>query len=102
MSDPHSPTITLGANTVLAARCSPEVESVEIDGETVLYDCVRNAIHLLNPVATLLWEFLDGSSTLGEVSADLAAVFDRSESDVLAEVVDFARGLVASNLVMTR
>lgn len=101
MTDEFAHLDTLGAHSVLWARRSPAVEHVEIDGETVAYDCERNAIHLLNPVATLLWQCLDGSSALGEISADLAAAFERAETEVLTDVLGFARELLAAQLAVT-
>jgi coenzyme PQQ synthesis protein D (PqqD) len=75
------------------------LHTVELDGETVVYDETREALHLLDTTATVVWSLLDGSATLAEICADLAAAYDtdltRVQSDVLAMVGKLAdSGLV--------
>lgn len=57
------------------ARPRPSVIEVEIDGERVLYDTVTTWTWKLDPVGSLMWTLLDGTSSLDEIAEDLAAGF---------------------------
>lgn len=74
---------------------APAVVGVELDGEAVLYHDGFNTVHLLNSTATIIWNFLDGQTELGELSSDLAAVFSADSevvtNDVIEAVRDFGR-----------
>lgn len=78
---------------------SPVVETVEASGETVIYHCSRDALHLLDPIGTLLWKSLDGSTSLGEISDDLADVFEQPADQVLRDVTGFVAYLEQAHLV---
>lgn len=62
------------------------IHSVELDGELVLYDTAANRAVHLDPRATLIWQVLDGSVTVGELVEDLAAVFEVDETAIRADV----------------
>jgi len=81
-------------------RIRPTALSVEIDGEVVIYDEERAAVHKLNPSASVIFSSLDGSTTVGQLSAELAEAFglerDRMGHDVLVAVREFgAKNLLA-------
>lgn len=78
---------------------SPVVETVEAAGETVIYHCARDSLHLLDPLGTLLWLSLDGSTSVGEISDDLAEVFGRPPDQVLDDVTGFVAHLEQVHLV---
>ncbi|QNN52161.1 PqqD family protein [Nocardioides mesophilus] len=84
---------------VLRRHGTPIVEEVEVDGETVVYDSRSGSLHLLDPVGSLIWAALDGVTTLGEVSDELARVFGGRSSDVHADVTAFADRLLDLDLV---
>ena len=81
------------ADTVLRRHHSPRVEHVVLDGEAVVYDCERNAVHLLDPIGTLLWQLLDGHATIRQTSEELAEAFGRPNDEVLADLLGFAAHL---------
>ena len=89
----------LTPDTVLRRHGSPHVEQVEVDGETVVYNCEASSLHLLDAMATLVWTLLDGTTTLRETSEQLAAIFQRPADEVLAHVRDLAGELEAVALV---
>ena len=70
-----------------------EVVTVEIDGDAVVYDELKEMAHLLNPTAAIVWRLLDGETPLDELSADLAAVFGARLEEVLADVVALVQDL---------
>jgi hypothetical protein len=65
-----------------------DVDTVMLDGATVIHRAGH--VHTLDPVATLVWQCLDGRATVDEIAADLAPAFavpvDRARRDV-ADVV---------------
>jgi hypothetical protein len=75
------------------------VHTVELDGEAVLYDERRSRLHVLNPIATLVWSCFDGVSSLDAVIADLAAVFEVDATVVGADVLRLACSLGGEGLL---
>lgn len=89
----------LRATTVLRHRRPPGVEHVEVDGETVVYDCDHDALHVLDRVGSLVWSMLDGRRTVHEVGLRLAERFEASPDGVLRDVSVFAAELERIHLV---
>jgi hypothetical protein len=69
------------------------IAAEELDGQVVLYDVSTGGVHLLNPMASLLWSCFDGETTLDDVGADVADVFDQPRDTALDAVVGMAREL---------
>jgi hypothetical protein len=82
---PHWRVDQIGPDFVAQPR--REVVTVEIDGDAVVYDELRETTHLLNPTGAIVWRLLDGETRLDELSADLAEVFGVGVEEVLADVV---------------
>lgn len=82
-----------------APRRRPNVAAVELDGEAVLYDEDSGAMHLLDPIATIVWKCFDGSANLEDLSFELAAAFDADEDVILADVLALARQLGRQGLL---
>jgi len=82
---PHWRVDQIGPDFVAHPR--REVVTVEIDGDAVVYDELRETTHLLNPTGAIVWRLLDGETRLDELSADLAEVFGVGVEEVLADVV---------------
>lgn len=83
-----------------APRPRDDLAHVEIDGEAVIYDERSGAMHLLDPIATVVWGCLDGAVSLGQIARELADAFtadpSRVEGDVVAVVRSFGgQGLLA-------
>lgn len=79
--------------TDTTVRPHDDIASVEIDGESVLYDERSGALHHLDATATLVWGCLDGSDPLGDVAADLARAADAPVDVVERDVVALAHDL---------
>ncbi|HVE63503.1 MAG TPA: PqqD family protein [Mycobacteriales bacterium] len=69
------------------------VVAVELDGETVLYDEDAGALHLLDPIATVVWQCLDGEATLEQISVELAAAFEAPPEAVTGDVIELVTRL---------
>ncbi len=72
-------------------QSSPLVHAQYFDGEAVL--ALGDDLHLLNPVASLVWQCCDGASSAGEIAGDLAEVFGADpgmlQSDVEKAIGEF-------------
>ena len=59
----------------LVPQIPENVAWVEVDGEGVLYDEVRQKVHVLSPTATLVWSGIDGRTSLERIARDLSESF---------------------------
>ncbi|MGZ4801160.1 MAG: PqqD family peptide modification chaperone, partial [Acidimicrobiia bacterium] len=57
-------------------QARPDVAVVTLDGEAVIHR--RGQVHVLDPVATLVWRCADGEASVNEIAADLADAFAAS------------------------
>jgi hypothetical protein len=76
--------VTIGPDFV--PRHSPTTTFVLLDGEAVLFDDESGLLSALNPTATLLWQLCDGTATVGEIVADLAAGYDSNPCAIEPDV----------------
>lgn len=74
-------------------RPLPEVVTVAVDGDAIVYDERREMAHLLSPTGAIVWELLDGETPLSELAADLSEVFGTDEDEVLLDLVALVREL---------
>jgi hypothetical protein len=81
------------------ARGLERVTEVELDGETILYDEKTHELLVLNSSAALIWQVLDGTCSLRELSEDLAAAFRIDPGTVGADVLDTVRALGSHGLL---
>jgi PqqD family protein of HPr-rel-A system len=72
---------------------------VELDGEAVVFDPDSLDVHRLNPTATLIFRFLDGSSSVDELADDVAAAFDAPVDDVRAQLTELVQQLDETDLL---
>lgn len=75
------------------------VVPVRIDAELLIVDEPEAGLHHLDPVATALWDRLDGDRSLVEIAEDLAAAYGAPLSTVLADVTSLVETLRAQGLV---
>ncbi|MGI8875108.1 MAG: PqqD family protein [Egibacteraceae bacterium] len=88
-----------GIGPAFVPRPRPTVVGVELDGEAVLYSEHDGSLHLLDPVATAVWNVLDGEATLRELAGELADAFEAEPGVVERDVVELVRGLGARGLL---
>jgi len=53
----------------------PGVAAVPMEGEAVLYDDVTGALHLLEPVAAVVWAHLDGTRPMEQLASELSLAY---------------------------
>lgn len=96
---PASTDGTLDRTAVLHRIPSPDVEWVEIDGQVVAWNERTETLHLLDPTAGLVYQLLDGRSSLTEIVLDLAAAFENDLGQVERDVLRLASSLEDMALV---
>jgi hypothetical protein len=73
---------------------SAQVAYEILDGEGVLFHEGSSQVYVLNLTATMIWEALDGRSTIGEIVAEFQRLTGAPratiESDVLAALREFS------------
>jgi PqqD family protein of HPr-rel-A system len=84
-----------------APRPAPGVEAIELDDELVLFDPSTGALHALDPLASLIWRCLDGSTTVAELVADLSEGFATDEATLRHDVDGLLAVLVAIRVIET-
>lgn len=80
-------------------RTSPAVEAVPVADETVVYDCEHDVLHLLDPVASAIWDNLAEVTTVAELAGRLAESFDAPAPQVLRDVRAFVARLERIHLL---
>ena len=67
-------------------RARADLTVVELDGEAVIYDERSGELHHLNGSATLIFGLLDGTATVRELAADVAAAFGVPAGEVASQI----------------
>ena len=85
-------TVELREDTVLARR--QEVAWRLFEGEAILVFTAQDEICQLNPVASFIWEALDGKMDLRQVAVKLAQEFEVTEAEARRDALAFAAELL--------
>jgi hypothetical protein len=80
-------------------RARDDLTVVELDGEAVIYDEESHDLHHLNPTATIVFGLCDGTSTMKEMSVDIAEAFEVPVGEVEPEVRALIRRFRTSGLL---
>ncbi len=83
----------LEPGSVLRRLPSPHVEWVDVEGEIVAWNADTESLHLLDPIAAIVFQLLDGVTSLEQTSRELAEAFGRHLDLVRADVLSFATSL---------
>ena len=92
MSGSSSPS-SAQVDSQFVPRRRGDVICEELDGEAVIWDPCATSLYVLNPSATVVWNSIDGFTTVDSLARELGEVFgidnSRMELDVLQVVRDF-------------
>lgn len=92
-------TSLITTETVLMRLPSPRVEWVDVDGEIVAWNADRESLHILDPIAALVFQLCDGAATLHATIDDLVDVFGHERARVDQDVRELAADLMDLGLV---
>lgn len=70
-----------------------DIHWTELDGIVVMVDERTGELHQLNPTASIVWQCLDGRSSLEEIASDIAEVAGADPEMVLSDIVALATDL---------
>lgn len=71
-----------------------------IDDELVIFDPVGSTVHQLDRLGSVIWQLLDGSSTVAALVAELADGFDVAPSQVRADLAALLQKLDSEHLLV--
>jgi hypothetical protein len=85
------------------ARFRPrgDLTSVVLDGELVVYDSSSNALHHLNPVATIVWQQCDGEQTVDAIVERLVRESTEQPEVVRRHVCELIDQLASVSLLVS-
>ena len=89
----------LDPTTVVRRKKPPLVEWVEVEGEIVAWNDETQDLHLLDPIAALIFQLCDGSATLHDNIADLAQAFGQPAEVIAVDVHVCLANLLTLGLV---
>lgn len=72
--------------------------SLGADGRMTVKDTESNWFFPLNPVATLVWDLMDGANTLEEIVAVICREFTVDEATARVDITDFIEQALDLNL----
>ena len=90
-------TTTVELDSIL--RICPDLVVETFDDALLVWDDDTAKLHHFDVHAAVVWEELDGHSTIAEVATKLAREFGASPADVSADVLAVARLWAAEGLV---
>lgn len=70
-----------------------------IDEEATVVNLKDSTFHTLNPVATFIWQQLDGKKQLKTIVDEICLEFDVDENTAKKDCVDFIQALLKEELV---
>lgn len=76
------------------------MSTIEIGNEVVLIDGNDQAIHALDPIGTLIWSCVDGTTRIGEICSDLADAVGAPLATVRADTYAIINRLVELGIVV--
>ena len=92
-------TVTAPMTDIVLAH-APAAFAVEIGNEAVILDESTQRLHLLNPMAAVVWACIDGSSTLDAICSDLADELCAPFEVVLRDTQALTQRLVGEGLII--
>ncbi len=84
----------------LAYRPASRLTVVPVADEAAVYDRRNNKLHRLDPIATVVWSRLDGTTSTADLAASLAEDFGAPAGQVSHDVVALLETLVGEGLVV--
>lgn len=73
--------------------------TLEFDGEAVIYHLQTGEVHRLDRVGSIVWQFVDGQTTVDELVPDLAGAFGVEPGEVRGNVEDLLARLADASLL---
>jgi hypothetical protein len=79
---------------------APDCAFREIEGEVFIVSSKTAGVHLLNPTGTFIWNLLDGSKTLVEISAELTEEFEVDAAIANNDLLEFVEETIKLGIIL--
>lgn len=83
----------------IVLRTNPDVQSTNMDGETVLLDLSTGRYYTLNRVGSVVWEHCTGNHTIRDIQTVLCDRFDVAPERALDDLVTLVTQLTQEGLL---
>jgi hypothetical protein len=83
----------------IVLRANPDVQSTNMDGETVLLDLSTSRYYTLNRVGSVIWEQCTGNHTIRDIQTVLCDRFDVAPERALDDLVTLVNQLTQEGLL---
>ncbi|UVT14866.1 MAG: PqqD family protein [Nitrospira sp.] len=80
-------------------RPGSDVQSTNMDGETVLLDLSTGRYYTLNRLGSVIWEHCTGDNTIGDIHAVLCDRFDVAPERALDDLVTLVSQMIGEGLL---
>ena len=78
----------------------PQVAARIIDGEAVIVLPQSGQVNVLNEVGSRIWELIDGTRSVGEITEAIVAEYDVTAEQAERDVNEFIQELVESKMLV--
>ena len=78
----------------------PQVAARIIDGEAVIVLPESSQVNVLNEVGSRIWELIDGTRSIGEITEIIVAEYDVSAEQAERDVEEFIEELVENKMLV--
>ena len=77
----------------------PQTAGRVIDGEAVLILSDSSEVNVINEVGSRIFELADGTRSIAQIAAIVAAEFDGDVDEICRDTLDFVKNLVAEDVL---
>ena len=78
----------------------PQVAARIIDGEAVIVLPESGQVNVLNEVGSRIWELVDGTRSVGEITEIIVAEYDVAAEQAERDISDFIQELVDNKMLV--
>jgi hypothetical protein len=78
----------------------PQVAARIIDGEAVIVLPESGQVNVLNEVGSRIWELIDGTRSVGEITEIIVAEYDVTAEQAERDISDFIQELVDNKMLV--
>jgi len=74
----------------------------KVDNEGIILDTANDQAHILNKVAIEMWNLMDGTNSIQDISEHICKEYEVEMEQALKDTIEFAETLVEKGLIRLR
>lgn len=90
-----------GISPDTVVRRVPDLETRDMDGESVMMSIERGKYYGMDPVGSRIWELLDSPRSVSSLCDVLVEEFDIDRTQCMVQVIEFLERLSSERLIAT-